>query len=139
MVTAANPHSSNETQVEKEVRHSSPKGDPIDVREFCLNDVRGPVCTTWKVTIPPFSTVHMHANSSVKGHCMWLRVLTVAYNGSTNGSLQRITSGVLQGTYLSAQLEHPFCGNPYKDCGWAGCPCQPVATGNPPNKDFQRI
>ena len=43
---------SNETRVEKEVSHSSPRGNPVEVREFCLNDVRGPVHTTWKVTIP---------------------------------------------------------------------------------------
>ena len=47
------PHTSlNETVVEKEVIHSSPTGDPMDVREFCLDDVRGPVHTTQKVTIP---------------------------------------------------------------------------------------
>ena len=63
----------------------------------------------------------------------------VAYNVSTNSDLWRMTSRVLQGTYLSVQLEHPFCGNPYKDCGWLGYPCQPGATGSPPNKDFWGI
>ena len=29
-----------------------------------------------KVTIPLFSTVSVHANTSVKGHCMWVHVLT---------------------------------------------------------------
>ena len=58
------------------VSHSSPRGDPVEVRRFCLNNVRGPVCTTQKVTIPPFSTVSVHANSSVKGHCMQVHVLT---------------------------------------------------------------
>ena len=32
--------------------------------------------TTQKVTIPTFSTVNVWANSSVKGHCMWVHVLT---------------------------------------------------------------
>ena len=67
---------SNKTGMEKEVSHSSPKDDPMEVRKFCLIDVRGPVHTTWKVTILPFSIVSVHANSSVKGHCMWAHVLT---------------------------------------------------------------
>ena len=48
----------------------------MEVRKFCLDNVRGPVHTTWKVTIPPFSTVSVHTNSSVKGHCIWVHVLT---------------------------------------------------------------
>ena len=71
------PHtSSNKTRLEKEVSHSSLSDDPLEVRKFCLDDVRGPVHTTQKVTIPPFSTVSVHANSSVKGHCMWVHMLT---------------------------------------------------------------
>ena len=38
--------SSSRTWMEEEVSHSSPKGDPMEVRKFCLNDVRGPVHTT---------------------------------------------------------------------------------------------
>ena len=38
--------SSDKTGMEEEVGHSSPKGDPMEVRKFCLNDARGPVCTT---------------------------------------------------------------------------------------------
>ena len=67
--------SSNKIGVEEKVSHSSPKGDPIEVRKFCLNDVRGPFHTTQKVTIPPFSRVSVHANSIVKGYCMWFHVL----------------------------------------------------------------
>ena len=69
------PTSSDKTRMEEEVGHSSQSGDPVEVRKFCLSDVRGPVCTTQKVTIPPFSTVSVHANSSVKGHCMQVHVL----------------------------------------------------------------
>ena len=47
----------------------------MEVQKFCLNDIKGPVCTTWKATIPQFSTVSVHANSSVKGYCMWVHVL----------------------------------------------------------------
>ena len=70
------PHmGSNRTRVEKEVIHSSPRVDTVEVKEFCLDNIRGPVHTTQKVTIPPFSTVSMHTNTSVRGHCMWAHVL----------------------------------------------------------------
>ena len=66
--------SSNETGVEREVSHSSLRGDIMEVREVCLDDVRGQVHTTQKVTIPLFSTVSVYTNTSVKG-CMWVHVL----------------------------------------------------------------
>ena len=47
----------------------------MEVGTFCLDNVRGPVHNTQKVTILPFSTVSVHANSSVKGHCMWVTML----------------------------------------------------------------
>ena len=45
--------SSDKTGMEEEVGHSSPNSDPVEVRKFCLDDVKDPVHTTWKVTIPP--------------------------------------------------------------------------------------
>ena len=49
------PHTGpNRTGVEKEVVHSSPRVDTMEVKEFCLDDVWSPVHTTWKVTTPPF-------------------------------------------------------------------------------------
>ena len=35
-------------------------------------------------------------------------------SGGTNGNLWRVASGVLQGTYLSVHLEHPYHGNSCK-------------------------
>ena len=67
---------SDKTKMGEGVGHSSQGGDPVDVRKYCLNDVRGQVCTTQKVIIPLFSTVSVHANSRVKWHCMWVYVLT---------------------------------------------------------------
>ena len=64
------PHtSSNRTRVEKEAIHSSLGVDTIEVKEFCLDDVQGPVHTTWRVTIPQFCTVSIHGNISIRGHC----------------------------------------------------------------------
>ena len=91
--------SSNETGVEKEVIHSSLRSDPVEVRGFCLNDVRGPVCTTQKVTITPFSTVSVHTNSNVKGHYMWVHVLTELMPGP-----QLPTAVVLMVTYGELHL-----------------------------------
>ena len=47
----------------------------MKVKEFCLDDVGGPVHTTQKVTIPPFGTVSVYANTTVRGHCMQVHVL----------------------------------------------------------------
>ena len=66
----------NKSGVEEEVSYPSQSSDPVEVRKFCLKDVRGPVHTTPKVTIPPFGTVSVHVNSSIKGHCMQVHVLT---------------------------------------------------------------
>ena len=68
--------SSDKNRVEEGAKHSSQEGDPMEVWKFCLYDIRGPVCTTQKVTILPFSTVSVHTNSTIKGHCMWVHVLT---------------------------------------------------------------
>ena len=53
----------------------------MEVQRFCLDDIRGPVCTTQKVTILPLRMVSIHANSGVKGHCMWVHVLTELTSG----------------------------------------------------------
>ena len=67
---------SDKTEMGEGRGHPSTKSYPMGVRKFCLDDVKGTVSTTWKVNIPPFSTVNMQANSSVKGHCMWVHVVT---------------------------------------------------------------
>ena len=67
--------SSNGTRVEKEVIHSSLGMDTVDVKEFSLDDVWGPVHTTWRVTIPSFGTVSIHSNTSVREQCMQVHML----------------------------------------------------------------
>ena len=106
---------------------------------------QGPVCTTWRVTIPPFSRISVHTNTSVRtlyvGPCAH-RTNTrspVAYSIGADCDLWRVTSGVLLGTHLSVQLKCPFHQNPYKVCGWSGHACQPSATGGPPNRDFREV
>ena len=66
---------SSKTGVQDEVSHSSPESDPVEVQKFHHDDIRGPVHTTQKVTILLFSTVSVHANTSVKGHSMWVHLL----------------------------------------------------------------
>ena len=48
----------------------------LEVQKFQLSDIKGLVCTTQNVTIPRFSTINIWANTSVKGHCMHVHVLT---------------------------------------------------------------
>ena len=114
--------------------------------KFCLNNVRDPVHTIWKVTIPPFSTVSVHANSSVKGHCMWVHMLMEPMPGP-----QLPTEVVLMVTYVelhpgSSRLPTCPCNLsahtveiPSKTVVGQVAPCQPSATGSPPDQDFQRV
>ena len=67
--------SSEKSEMTKGATSSSQQGDTVDVQKFWLNDVKGLVCTTQKVTIHPFSTINVWANTSVKGHCMQVHVL----------------------------------------------------------------
>ena len=67
--------SSDKNRIGEEAKCSSPAGDPMEVWRFCLDDVRGLVHTTQKVTIPPFSMVSIHANSIVKRHCKQVHML----------------------------------------------------------------
>ena len=69
-------NSSDKSEVTKGATRSSEQGDTVQVQKFWLNDVKGSVQTTQKLNIPPFSTINVWANTSVKGHCMWVYVLT---------------------------------------------------------------
>ena len=48
----------------------------MEVWKYQLDGVKGAVCTTQKVTIPPFQTITIKGNAGVKGHCMKVHVLT---------------------------------------------------------------
>ena len=76
-VTATLPRqtSSDKDRMGEGAKHSSQKANPVEVWKFSLDDIKGLVHTTQKVTILPFSTVNVHASTSVKGHCMWVHVL----------------------------------------------------------------
>ena len=67
--------SSNKNRIIEGEKCSSQEVDPVELQRFCLSDIWVPVCTPWKVTILLFSTVSVHTNSGVKGHCMWVHVL----------------------------------------------------------------
>ena len=55
---------------------SSGESDPVEMQKYQLDGVKGAVCTTQKVTIPPFQTINIKGNAGVKGHCMKVHVLT---------------------------------------------------------------
>ena len=48
----------------------------MEVQRYQLDGVKGAVCTTQKVTIPPFQTLTLKGNAGIKGHCMKVHVLT---------------------------------------------------------------
>ena len=49
-------HSSSE---KLKVESSSRENDPVEVQKYQLDGVKGTVCTTQKVTIPPFQTINI--------------------------------------------------------------------------------
>ena len=66
-------HSSSEKLA---MQNLSGESDPVEVQKYQLDGVKGAVCTTQKVTIPPFQTMTIKGNAGVKGHCMKVHVLT---------------------------------------------------------------
>ena len=54
------------------LENSSRRSDPVEVQKSQLDGVKGAVCTTQKVTIPPFQTLNIKANASVKGHWRYM-------------------------------------------------------------------
>ena len=66
-------HSSSEKLTLQDL---SGESDPVEVQKYQLDGVKGAVCTTKKVTIPPFQTMTIKGNAGVKGHCMKVHVLT---------------------------------------------------------------
>ena len=49
--------------------------DPTAPKEFCQDNVQGHVCTTQKITIPPFGTLNSHGKTVIWGHCMQIHML----------------------------------------------------------------
>ena len=68
--------SSDKPKPGEKLKNSSQENDPVEVWKSQLDGVKGAVCTTQKATIPPFHTVKVGANASVKGHSMKVHVLT---------------------------------------------------------------
>ena len=58
------------------IENLSGESDPVEVQKNQLDGVKGAVCTTQKVTIPPFQTMTIKGNAGVKGYCMKVHVLT---------------------------------------------------------------
>ena len=65
-------HSSSE---KLKIENFSREKDPLEVQKYQLDGVKGAVCTTQKVTIPPFQTINIKANAGIKGHCIKVHVL----------------------------------------------------------------
>ena len=66
---------SGKSEMREGANYSPRKSDSVEVQKFRLDGVKGLVHTTQKFTIPPFSTINVQANTSVRRHCMWVHVL----------------------------------------------------------------
>ena len=136
---------SNGTGVEKDVAPSYLRIDSLEVKEFCLDDVWDPVHTTWRVTIPPFSTISVHSHTSVKGHCMLVHVLTEPMPGPQlpTAVVLTVTYGELHPGSSEVPISvHNMSTHSIKipqKTGWPGCACQLSATGGPPDRDFRGV
>ena len=67
--------SSDKPKPGEKLKDFSQENDPVEVQKYQLDDIKGAVHTTQKVTIPPFHMVKVGANASVKGHSMKVHVL----------------------------------------------------------------
>ena len=67
--------SSDKSEIGEGAKCSPQRSDPVEVWKFQLDEVKGSVHTTQKVTILPFGTVNVWADTSVRGHCMQVHVL----------------------------------------------------------------
>ena len=124
-------------------KSSSQKVDPVEVWKLSLDDVKGAVCTTQKVTIPLFGTINVCTSTSVKGHCMGVHVLKELLPGSPGASssgvhsnLWGVASWVLEGTHLLAQLEHLYHGNTTKAVVGQVAPAIQVPPEVHPTRDY---
>ena len=68
--------SSDKPKQGEKLKNFSWENDPVEVWKSQLDGVKGAVHTTQKVTIPPFHTIKVGANTSIKGHCMKVHILT---------------------------------------------------------------
>ena len=68
--------SSGKPKLGEKLKNFSWENDPEEVWKSQLDGIKGAVHTTQKVTIPPFHIIKFGANTSVKGHCMKVHVLT---------------------------------------------------------------
>ena len=120
------------------------ESDPVEVWKYQLDGVKGAVCTTQKVTIPPFQTMTLKGNAGVKGHCMKVHVLIEPALGpqlpaavvpiATYGELHPGSSRV---PICLCNMSSHAMEVPAKT-GWTGYACQPSTPSGPPNQDYCR-
>ena len=114
-------------------------------QKFQLNDVKGPVRTIQKVTIPPFSTINIQANTSVKQYCMQVHTLMELVLGpqlpaavvptDTYGELHPGSSRV---PVCLCNLSAHVVDVPAKTVVGQIVPAQSSTSGGPPDKDCHR-
>ena len=131
---------------EKLVKHNlSREGDPVEVWKYQLVEVKGAVCTTQKVTIPPFQTLMLKGNAGIKGHCMKVHVLMEPALGpmlpaavvpiATYGELHPGSSSV---PICLHNMSSRSMEDPTKMMVGQVMPAQPGTSGGPPDQDCHR-
>ena len=127
------------------IENSSRESDPVEVQKFQLDGVKGAVHTTQKVTIPPFQTLNIKANASVKGHCMKVHVLMEPALGPQLPPA--VVPIAMYGELHPGSLRVPVClcnmsartmEIPAKTVVGQVIPANPSTIGGPSDQDCQR-
>ena len=105
---------SHKNSIAEVAKCSSQEGDPVEVWKFSLDDIKGLICTTQKVTILPFSTVNVPASTSVKGLCMWVHVLMELMPGPQLPAV--VEPMVTYGELYPGSLRVPICLHNLSTC-----------------------
>ena len=144
-------HSSCPTNVQgdgssAEMAPPSSAPNPTTSKEFHLDNIQGHVCTTWRVTIPPFGTINIHSKTDIQGHGMQVHVLTEPSWGPQLPIFVVLTA--TYGELHPGSFQVPIClrnlmclphCDPCQSLHWKSCSSQPGATGNPLNGNLGRV
>ena len=115
--------------------------NPTMSKEFYLDDVKGHICITRRITIPPFQTANVHGKMDVWGYGMWIPCAgrfnvdsPAAHIHCANHYIWRSATMFLLSASLSEEPECLAYHDYHKVHGLKSHQCQPDATGNPPWK-----
>ena len=99
---------------------------PTVSKEFHLDDIKGHVYTTQRITIPLFVTINVPCKTNIRGHCMWVHVLAELVQ------VPQLPTGSFQVLICLRNLNaHPTMIPAKVIIGKVSCSCKLGAISNP--------